>query len=304
VSARARLKAAVEALAVLSGAVRVARARRAGDALVLAYHNVVPDQAPAAGDASLHLRASTFAAHLDELAATHDVVPLDALLGPRDPGRRPLAAITFDDAYRGAVTLGLAALVARSLPATVFVAPAFVGGGTFWWDAVSAPGRALDPAARRHALEELGGDDARVRDWWRAEGRVLAAVPDHMRCASADELDAAVGLPGVTIGSHSWSHPNLARLAATELAHELTASRRWIEERFPGRARPLLAYPYGRTAPHVAAAAAAAGYRAALRVEGGWMGGADADPYALPRLNVPAGLSARGFALRASGLLS
>ena len=77
-------------------------------ALVVAYHNVVPDDWAGGGDRSLHLSRSDFIARLDVLQTTHDVVPLAALLDcTASSYKRPRAAITFDDAYRGAVTIGI-----------------------------------------------------------------------------------------------------------------------------------------------------------------------------------------------------
>ncbi len=55
----------------------------------------------------------------------------------------------------------------------------------------------------------------------------------------------------------------------------------------------------------MASAAAAAGYAAALRVDGGWIPDPRAaDRLDLPRLNVPAGVSRRGFELRTAGMLA
>src|SRR5258706_9071692 len=93
-------------LAVSSGPVlAVGRALRRGRVLVVAYHNVVPDDWAGTGDTSLHLRLSRFVGEIDRLRQTHDVVPLSEATEPARPGARPRAVVTFDDAYRGAVTL-------------------------------------------------------------------------------------------------------------------------------------------------------------------------------------------------------
>jgi peptidoglycan/xylan/chitin deacetylase (PgdA/CDA1 family) len=105
------------------------------------------------------------------------------------------------------------------------------------------------------------------------------------------------------LGSHTWSHPNLCRATPTELASELEQSKRWISERFPKSAIPAISYPYGLESPAVKAAAEGAGYTMGFRVDGGWLPKTVKDSFALPRLNVPAGLSADGLALRLSGLL-
>lgn len=297
---RAATRALAELVLCASGAPRIARARRGGRALVLAYHDIVPEGSPGyRGDASLHLAQADFGRQLDLLARTHDIVPLSAVLESAAT-RRPRAVITFDDAYEGALTAGVAELARRGLQATVFVAPAFLGGHDFWWDALSGDD-GLSPALRAHALGTLGGQDARIRAWAAAQGLPERRPPAHMRAASEERLAAAAAAGVVALASHTWSHPALPGLAAEELRAELERPLAWLRERFSG-VLPWLTYPYGATSPEVARAARAAGYVAALRVDGGWMSSA-ADAFDLPRLNVPAGVSVRGFELRTAGVL-
>ena len=156
-SARATLKACFEAGLVRSGVPALNRAARARRGLVLAYHNVVPDSSPGFGDRSLHLPRGLFMRQLESLLATHTVVPLEQVLDAPVAGRRPRAAITFDDGYRGAVLLGVAELAKRGVPATLFVVPSFVGKGPFWWDALAAE---RDKSGRCPRLFSLSLDEA------------------------------------------------------------------------------------------------------------------------------------------------
>jgi peptidoglycan/xylan/chitin deacetylase (PgdA/CDA1 family) len=298
---RTGLKQAVEGLLIGAGVAGVSRARVRHRTLVLAYHNVVPDDAPPVGELSLHLSRNRFAAQLDELARHAEVVSLDRVFAPAD-GRRPRVAITFDDAYLGAVTWGLDELARRGLPATIFAAPGLLAGHAFWWDALAQPGGGLSGEVRRHALEDLRGEDEVIRRWAEAQGRRPAALPDYARSASEDQLRAALARGAFTVGSHTWSHPSLGRLSRAEVATELGASRDWLMGRFGSAWIPWLSYPYGHFSPVVTEEAAAAGYRGAFAIEGGWIPAGAWAQYAVPRLNVPAGLSARGFALRAAGL--
>lgn len=299
---RALLKRSAEVGIAGTGLWRVVAAARRPPDLVLAYHNVVPDGAPPWGDRSLHLPRNAFGRQLDALLETHDVVPLaDLLDGTRAARPRPRGAVTFDDAYRGAVTCGLEELGRRGLPATIFIAPGLVGGGPFWWDRVAGPRGEVPDAFRTRALEDLGGDASRVLRAAGVEGPVGADMPDHALPASEAELRAAAQRSAVTFGSHSWSHPNLAALPEEALARELSASLEWLRARFT-RVVPYLAYPYGLSSPRVRRGAAAAGYAAALAVTGGalrpgW------DVFGVPRLSIPAGMSAAGLTLRACGLI-
>jgi peptidoglycan/xylan/chitin deacetylase (PgdA/CDA1 family) len=297
------LKAGVERGLLWSGAARLRRAQHRSRVLVLAYHNVVPDGQVVAGEASLHLPRARFVAQLEALRRSHDVVALDTVLESTSAGRRrPRVVITFDDAYRGAVTVGVDELARRGLPATVFVAPAFVDGASFWWDCLSDPmAGEVPPAVREHALAVLGGDDVAVRGWAVEQGiQIHSPVPNAVG-ATVDELAAAARCPGITFGSHTWSHPNLTALDLTELRMQVERPLTWLRERFENVV-PWLSYPYGLTSPAVEAVVREAGYSGALRVDGGWIPEQIASPFALPRYNVPAGLSDAGFQLRSSGL--
>lgn len=301
---REGLKTTVERGLVASGLPPLLRRTRRDSVLILAYHNVVPNGATIGGDTSLHLPRASFAAQLDLLQETHDVVPLEAVLrGRGGGGRRPQAVITFDDAYRGAVTVGVSEVASRGLSATVFVAPAFVGGRFFWWDALTPPGTAGPTESfRSRALDEYRGADAVVRRWAHAHGYPAQPLPSSAACASEEELHAAAHHPGITFGSHSWSHPNLPRLTRAEVDDELARPLAWLRERF-ACVLPVLSYPYGLSSPAVQRAAMDAGYRAGLLVSGGSVPRRQPNPFALPRWNVPAGLSRNGFMLRAAGLL-
>lgn len=306
----AALKRVAERSLAASGVAGIARALHRGDALVLAYHGILPHGAAPGGEHTLHLPQAVFARQLDALRRTHDVVPLDALLLPRAPGsRRPRAAVTFDDAYAGAVTAGVYELARRGLPATIFVAPGLLGRVP-WWDAL-ARGGLLPADARRHAIEALRGRDDAVRRWAEREDDVAmdcanmngATGDGAPRIATEAELAEAARVPGIALGAHSWSHPDLRVLDPPALADELAQPLGWLRARF-ACVVPWLAYPYGLASDAVERAAAEAGYRGAFRVDGGWMplGAAAVRPHALPRMNVPAGLSLDGFHLRISGV--
>ena len=108
---RGSLKRGAELALVRSGLAGAWRRASGRDVVVLAYHNVVPSGDNPAGDSSLHLPLSSFSAQIDVLCETHSVVPLRDLMGAGRRERKPLAAITFDDAYRGALELGLPELL-------------------------------------------------------------------------------------------------------------------------------------------------------------------------------------------------
>lgn len=303
------LKRLAETVAVHGGGYRAGHFLRRGRGLILAYHNVVEDSAHQnLGDTSLHLPVERFEQQVELLATDFDVVSLDSLLGSDGGGGRPRVAITFDDAYRGAVTMALPRLAESGLPATVFVVPRFAESGeAFWWDRFERGDYGGDgdraEVIREQLLTELGGQQARITDRARASGWRERTLPPSLCPASVSELTEASELPGVELGSHSWSHPCLPAVDRVRLQSELSRSFHWLRSRFRS-CSPLLSYPYGRVDESVREAAASAGYRAAVTISGGWLpGDARQRPFSLPRLNVPAGLSDDGFALRLAGWL-
>lgn len=276
--------------------------RMAGRSLILAYHNVVPDGLQSQGDQSLHLPLSAFLRQIDLITAHCRVLSLTDLLaeGPFNDG--PHVAITFDDAYLGAVELAFPELARRGLPSTLFVAPGLLGGRSFWWDELAGGPGGLPEDLRRSALEAEAG-----RYEWIRSRLLLNAdsgpLPSCFACASEQQLRALGELGGVTFGAHSWSHPNLVRIRPDELALELERPLEWL--RTSGIPMvPILAYPYGLASKTVVSAAEQAGYTAALLVAGGWLGTRARHPWAIPRYNVPAGLSDDGLMLRLAGVVA
>lgn len=268
----------------------VSRQRTKGKRLILAYHGVMPEGASPVGEQSLFVAQRTFAAQLDMLREVADVAPLDRI--DEEGDGRPRVAITLDDAYKGAVCEGVTELVKRHLPATIFVAPGLLGGRVFWWDALSSANGVLDISVRDHALNALAGSDMRIRQWASTtELGTTANLPDYARSATVEELRAAVRHPEITLGSHTWSHRNLARLDIAEIVDEVTRSRAALRGQFGSRVIDWLAYPYGFDSVAARQAVAASGYVGALRVEGGWHNSRRTAPYARPRLNVPSDYS-------------
>jgi Predicted xylanase/chitin deacetylase len=196
---------------------------------VLAYHNIVPTGQVRAGELAVHLPQADFARQLDLIATTHDVVPLDSILDDVGNSARPRVAVTFDDAYHGAITAGLAELHRRSMPATVFVAPGLLGRDT-WWDRLAgAAGGVMSDDVRRHAIENLRGDRDAVlaRFETHEQSRNAPLVP---RIASEADL--------VTAAQQQASHSDRTRGRTETSVHSRPTNWKpnWLR-RSPGCAR-------------------------------------------------------------------
>lgn len=311
------VKSFLELIAVASGIAFLVRSARRKDILILAYHNVVPDDQPSFGEESLHLKQSAFGKQLDLLTETHDVLPLEELYAPirisMNTGgfknrlrRRPRAVITFDDAYRGALTVGLQELSERQLPATMFVAPGCLGDKTFWWDVLTrSDEHSISRSLRELALTKYAGkNDIIVKELVGPTVSVNGECPDHTRSVAIEELHTVLEYEQLTLGSHSWSHPNLQQLDGDELTTELQKPKTWLREQFGDRVLPVVSYPYGRADRKVWKKTKEIGYKMGLMIDGGWAKDPIPNRHSVPRINIPSGLSDRGFLLRTSGVLT
>jgi peptidoglycan/xylan/chitin deacetylase (PgdA/CDA1 family) len=274
------------------------RRRRAG-AAIFAFHNVVPDEGvPTRCDASLHVPLSAFQDYLAVIADGYTVVPL-VEIAERVRRRRAvdgLAALTFDDAYRGVLQHALPALSARQLPATVFVVSGAAAAPTpFWWDLLGENGDVPEPL-RARALRQLRGD----------QEAVLAAYPANDHAMPATLLPAtwrevrAAAREGLAIGSHTVAHRNLAALDPQGMREELERARAEIGAAL-GASPEEVSYPYGLHNDAVLDAARRAGYTAGVTMRFG-LANRDDDPLALPRINVPAGISVPALECWAAGI--
>ena len=296
------LKHLAERALVRSGVERFARRTRRGRTLVLAYHNVVPNGEAVSGDKDLHLPQKEFSLQLDALAETHDVIPIDSIGHASPLSARPRVVITFDDAYMGALSVGVEELAKRGMPATIFVAPGLIDSVS-WWDTLAERTHgAISGELRKHVLETLGGSADSVLRWARSKSLVTSSRPDLPRIGTISQLALAASQRGITIGSHSWSHPNLCALGQADLEAELSRTNQWLQSRFSSVV-PWLSYPYGLYNESVKEAIAKAGYLGAFRIDGGWLQPSLSLPsYTLPRLSISSGLSLNGFRLRLAGM--
>lgn len=145
---------------------------------------------------------------------------------------RGLVGITFDDGYEDFLQNALPALESLGFTATVFAVAGMLGQENVW--------------------EHHGEPRPRLR---LLDGESLREVSKR----------------GMEVGSHTVSHPLLARVEATELERELNESRQILGE-VTGEPVEGLCYPYGNLSPAAARAAREAGYAYACatkkRVEG------------------------------------
>ncbi|HSJ08540.1 MAG TPA: polysaccharide deacetylase family protein [Longimicrobiales bacterium] len=164
----------------------------------------------------ISLPEDVFRRHVEWLAgAGPRVVSIEDLLAL--PGTEPAVAITFDDAFVNFADTAWPVLRDHALPVTLYI-PTAHAGRTNAWGGHAEPG-----------IPELP-----ILDWNR-----LARLMEE----------------GVVPGSHTRTHPRLARLPANAVQDELESSAREISSKL-GMRPAGLAYPYGSCSAAVAATAA------------------------------------------------
>lgn len=230
------------------------------DVLVLCYHAVSPTW-----PAALSVTPEALRAQVRGLLESGYVPATFSAAVPSGRGARTLA-VTFDDAYRSTIELGLPVLAELGVPATVFVPSGFV----------DSP----EPMA-------WAGIDRWLEGPHRSELRCMSA-------AQLKELSAA----GWEIGSHTRSHPRLTGLGDGELAEQLGSSRERLEDLLGTECRSI-AYPYGDADRRVAEAAQAQGYDSGAGLSPYHSG---SDPMLWPRVGVYHADGSRRFALKVSRL--
>jgi peptidoglycan/xylan/chitin deacetylase (PgdA/CDA1 family) len=258
---------------------------------VLTYHRVSPTP-NLFGIDTVPLHA--FTRQMQCLARHYTVISLEEIVARLQTGT-PLppdcAAITFDDGYADNYHHAFPVLRALGLPATVYLATGAVGTGqVLWFDRVlrafeltrcesvhlpfeSAPQPLTDLTHRAtlasRALFWLRSLPREQRDVsMRTLFAALHVVPPGEEPALMLDWEQvrAMSRQGLRFGSHTVSHPILSQIPLTEVARELSDSKRSIEEA-TDRVVTTFAYPSGRAqdySPEIVDLVRRAGYQAAV----------------------------------------
>ncbi len=184
-------------------------------------------------------------------------------------------AVTFDDGYSDNLLHAKPILEKHGVPATVFVASGYIGGGReFWWDELdrilsrsaklpdtfdmeingarsniavsgSRKGRMRAYFSLWERLHPLPEDErnaalARLREWAGDDGKPRSS---H-RPMTSDELKNLVEGGLIEVGGHTATHPALSGLSRAEQREEIRAGKRGVE-RAVGRSVASFSYPHG-----------------------------------------------------------
>jgi peptidoglycan/xylan/chitin deacetylase (PgdA/CDA1 family) len=232
--------------------------------LVLLYHRVLPVADPLLPEEP---DLATFTAQMDILRAICNVLPLteavDRLYRRSLPPRA--ACITFDDGYLNNLTYAVPALVTRKLPATIFVAAEFLGGGCMWTDIVMESVRCArdgldlslmglkrwalsDSAERRQALRDINRALKYLAPAERVDKALrvaeIAGVQPPANLMLSEDQVKHLARTGIHIGSHTLSHPILSKVGDGDAEREIIGSKAVLESIIGTPVRSF-AYPNG-----------------------------------------------------------
>ncbi|WP_242343902.1 polysaccharide deacetylase family protein [Anaeromyxobacter terrae] len=201
--------------------------RKPHECLILAYHRINESRQDA-----LSVNTRLFRRHLEHLLETgYRNVTLEevaARIRCKEPSPGRCFALTFDDGYRDNYTDALPVLKDLGCQATFFLAADYIGANRpFPWDV----GRFAWVGPADYAMDE----------------REVGALVDA----------------GMSLGSHTCSHPLLATLDAPRVWHEVEQSKVTLERRFGVSVRTFC-YPAGSLNDGVVACVARAGYVAGV----------------------------------------
>ena len=324
---RRALKRCVYVIMEATGLFPFLRYLNRGRIVTLLYHGVT------AGDSNkslndLHVPAKRFRQQMHWLRKKFTPISLDqalaGLAGRATLPRRPVL-VTFDDAYRNNLEVAWPILQEFGIQPTLFVPTQFISSSRSYWGEelenqigatralgvpfqnqwyglrtpeerreafrkISPALKRLDPSARERAWAELEAQFARSGD---------AKSPQAGEARLTWEELGTLHQQGVTLGSHTLSHPLLPGLPVDEIQQELEGSKSELEARL-GTPVQAFAYPNGDWDPEVRQRVEQAGYACAFTTQPG-SNGVHTDRFLLHRMTINATDSFSEFTSAVSG---
>lgn len=249
--------------------------------------------------------------HLRWLSQFADFVTLDEVLRPGRATRWKVA-VTLDDGYRNNISLALPVFKQFGVPLTWFVATKYVEDDLLpWWDLVDFVARktqhtlTIQTGKSQYSFDLSDEEDRtcfrlRCRRWFQKADPDTASHVRHQiensipngppsnAFASRQQIVEASRSPLVSLGGHTVSHPNLGRLSASDIRHEVREGKKQLES-WTGDSIRWFAYPYGQREHwdgRTKRIVREEGFNGAVTTVRAY---ADqgADQFEIPRLNVP-----------------
>jgi peptidoglycan/xylan/chitin deacetylase (PgdA/CDA1 family) len=234
----------------------------------LIYHRVLPELDALQPN---EVTAESFNAQMGALQAVFNVLPLGEAIARLKSASLPAraACITFDDGYADNASVALPILQNHGLPATFFIATAYLDGGRMFNDTVIHAIRhcradRIDLTALGLGEHDLDSLEAKRKALGDILWKIRYQLPAANREGAAETIaERATDIPppadlmmesrqilklahaGMEIGGHTARHPILAKLDEAAATREIAEGRDYLEALLAKKVT-LFAYPNGR----------------------------------------------------------
>lgn len=255
----------------VNGVVQRVRPRGGRWLYVLAYHRVCPpEREPLLGRNLISAAPDQFEAQMQLISLKYHPVTSGDVLSAVDQDRslpRDAVLVTVDDGYRDFLEVVFPIVKRYGIQPVLFVSTLYIERGMFWWDRLAWAVRntqvtaietplgpiSLGTEAEREGAVRLLSKYVRQHDFERAKKQIESLCEelapgmlgkDHRIFLTWDEL-RALASSGVTIASHTHTHPILSHISLENARRELRISQELIEDKI-GHSVPIFAFPDGR----------------------------------------------------------
>lgn len=193
------------------------------------------------------------------------------LAAGKSPSGRKFVCLSFDDGYRDNYDVAFPICASFGIPMVVHVTTGFVRRtDPMWWlglEEIIVENDVLEFPWQGAIQHHPAVTPAQKRKAYDAAANLLVAAPRQRRRRVCDELGANYGVSCIELtdrntltpkmmqemrasglvefGAHTVSHPNLLRLPASDVYHEIAQSRDDLEDLLGDEIRHF-AFPYGR----------------------------------------------------------
>lgn len=293
------------------------RLGRHGGATILMYHSVAPAETAKYIDIAWRMPVAMFEEQARFLAQHRHVISLSELARQLKNGKQPepgTVLLTFDDGYRDNLQVAAPILQRYGLPATVFLATAYVASGENQWidrlytmfttrtrQRCELPPLGADREPRRFDLQNKREclRAYHVCNRWLVEtshadrAEVLArlekqlqpqAQPPRLTLTWDEVRELAARFPAFEIGVHTAHHVDLSRCSAETMAAEFAQCIGDVEQAIGMRPR-FFSFPYGRSTAAARKLLPEFGLEAAMGGGGYRLIDSTTDPFNLSRLD-------------------
>jgi peptidoglycan/xylan/chitin deacetylase (PgdA/CDA1 family) len=165
------------------------------------------------------------------------------ILGGIIPCPSGAAWVSLDDGWKGNITNVIPTIVEHNIPITIFIYVAGIEEGAFWWRKVKENADCIPVEFRNtKTIRKLSEDKRKqILELLNQAGVQGTSKREAM---TVEDIRRICGMPQVTIGSHTVSHPVLPNCTEYQIDYELRESKRKLED-WIGKPIKAFAYPGG-----------------------------------------------------------